>query len=101
MKGRVISFFEIEERVRELAVELESNPLDVDSILEKGKVLPFLIHLCISQMQAVNSNNYPDKNKHYEILQKASQSITYKMNNCTFSEIQSQVNDASKAFGVQ
>ena len=101
MKGRVISFYEIEERMRNLTLELENNPIDEDSILEKGEVLPFMLRLCISQIQAANSKNYPDKNRHYEILQRASESITYKMNDCTICEIQSQVNEAFRAFGVQ
>ena len=101
MKVRVISFFEIEDKMRYLAGELENNSLDVDSIIENGRVLPFMINLCMSQMEALNSENYPDKNRHYEILQKASKLMTYKLNGCTFGEIQSQVNDAYQDFGVQ
>lgn len=101
MKVRVVSFSEIESAIMDLCLELESIPLDVDSILEKGRNLPFLLGLCLSQMQAPNSRNYPDKNKHYEILKMASKSITYKMNTCTLEEIRSQINDASHAFGEQ
>ena len=100
MKSRVISFFEVEERVRDLVVELENKPVDADSIIEKGKVLPFMINLCISQMQAINSNSYPDKDKHHDMLQQASKVIKYKMNTCTYHEIKDQVNTAHRIFGV-
>jgi hypothetical protein len=99
MKIRVVSFSEIESAIMDLCLELESIPLDVGSILEKGQALPVLLRLCISQMQAPNSGTYPGKHKHYEILQIASKSITYKVNTCTFDEIQSQINEASQAFG--
>ena len=101
MQTRVISFFEIEERMKDLILELESTPLDKESVLEKGQSLPFLLHLSISQMQSTNSKNYPGKEKHYEILKRASESITYKMNDCTITQIQRQINEAFKAFGIQ
>lgn len=83
----------------DLCVELESSPLDTDSVIEKGQALPLLLRLCISQMQAPNSGNYPEKNEHYKILNMASKSITYKLNTCTLDEIRSQINEASKVFG--
>lgn len=100
MKTRIISFSEIENRVKDLVAESHRSPLDEKSVLEKGAALPFVLRLCISQMKAGDSASYPGKSKHLKILNAASECITYKTNTCTAEEIRIQVNNACMAFGV-
>ena len=101
MKSRVISFVEVESRFRDLVVELGGRPLDEKLVLEKAAALPFLLRLCISQMNASDSASYPEKRKHFEILTTASEAITYRTNTCTVEEVIAQVNKAYLAFGTQ
>ena len=101
MKARIIGFCEIENRIREVVVELERRPMDEKLVLEKAGELSFLLSLCIGQMKAADAAQYPEKNKHLNILQNASEAITYKMNTCTIEEAKAQVSKAYKAFGVQ
>ncbi len=100
MKVRVLSYYEIEERFKEILTELDRRPLDEESVVEKGGGLIFLLRVCISQMKAPNSTSYPDKSKHLATLEKASAAITYKINACTVEELTTQVNAAYQAFGV-
>lgn len=101
MKARVISFLEVESRFRDLVVELDRRPMDEKLVLEKAAILPFVLRLCISQMNARDSASYPEKSRHLNILNTASESITYKMNTCTLEEVIAQVNKAYMAFGTQ
>ena len=101
MKARVISFFEVESRFRDLVVELDRSPVDKKIVLEKAATLSFVLQLCISQMNASDSASYPEKSRHLEILNTASEAITYKINTCTLEEVITQVNKAYMAFGAQ
>ena len=101
MKSRKIGFFEVEDRIRKVVIELERWPMDEKLALEKAGELPFVLGLCISQMKAGDSAHYPGKSKHLTILQNAAEAITYKMNTCTIEEVKVQVNKAYMAFGVQ
>lgn len=101
MKARKVGFLEIKNSFREVVVEIERRPIDEKLVLEKAGELSFLLNLCISQMKAADAAQYPGKNKHLNILQSASEAITYKMNTCTIEEAKHQVRKAYKAFGVQ
>ncbi len=101
MKTRKIGFFEVEDRIRQVVIELERWPMDEKLVLEKAGELSFVLRLCISQMKAVGAARYPGKSKHLTILQDASEAMTYKMNTCTIEEVKVQVNKAYLAFGVQ
>jgi hypothetical protein len=101
MKIRIISFFEVESRVRDLVEELDRSPVDEKLVLEKAAALLILHRLCIGQMKAGNSASYPEKSNHLNILNIASKSITYKINTCTTEEVMIQVNNAYTAFGAQ
>ena len=100
MKIRVISFSEVEDRIRDVVIELERKPMDEDLVIKKAGELPFILRLCLSQMNAGDAADYKEKSKHLEILQSASNAITYKMNTCTIEEAIVQVNKAFMAFGV-
>jgi hypothetical protein len=100
MKARVLNFLEIEERFRAILTKLEGRPRDEVLIIDMGSQLLFALGVCISQMKAPNSNSYPEKSRHLEILEKASSDITYKINTCTVEEIATQVNSAYRAFGA-
>ena len=100
MKTRIISFSEVENRVRNLVAEFHRRPLGEKLVLKKGAALPVILRLCISQMKAGDSVSYPEKSKHLKILNTASESITYKTNTCTAEEVRIQVNNAYMAFGV-
>jgi hypothetical protein len=101
MKIRIISFHEVESGFRDLLEELDRSPMDEELVLEKAAVLSVVLRLCISQMQAGNSASYPEKSKHLNILNAASESITYKLNTCTTEEVKMQINNAYRAFGAQ
>lgn len=101
MKTRIISFFEVEDRIREVVLELDRKPINEQFVLEKAAELSLVLGLCLSQMEAVNATYYPDKSKHQNILKIAKESITYKSNNCTIEEVTSQVRNAFKAFEIQ
>jgi hypothetical protein len=94
MKARLISFYEIKEKIREVVKELDRRPLNED-----GDLL-FLLGICLSQMKAADAATYPEKDEHLSILQSASEALTYKINACTIEEATIQVNKAYKAFGV-
>ena len=101
MKIRVISFFEVEDKIKEVILELDRRPMDEGLVLTKAGELRFLLGVCLSQMSAVNSADYPEKSKHKKILQSASEDITYKLNSCTIEEATVQVKNAYMAFGEQ
>ena len=101
MKARVVSYSEIEERFKEILIELDRCPLDEELILSKGAQLVFALNVCIGQMKSASSPYYPEKSEHMAALEKASASITYKINKCTVEEISAQAIAAYKAFGVQ
>jgi hypothetical protein len=101
MKARIISFGEVEERIREIVLELERRPIGEKAVLQKASELSFILGLCISQMKAIDASYYPEKNKQLKILQTASEAITYKINTCTIEEAEVQVNKAYRAFGAQ
>jgi hypothetical protein len=101
MKARVLSFYDIEERFKEILTELERRPLDEEHIVEKGSELLLVLGVCISQMKAADSTSYPEKRMHLATLETATAAITYKINTCTVDEVAEQVNAAYRAFGVQ
>jgi len=101
MKIRIIDFYEVEDRFRDVVIELARRPMDEKLVLEKAGQLSMLLRLCISQMKATNAAYYPGKIEHLKILQTASENMTYKINTCTIEEADSQINKAYKAFGVQ
>ena len=101
MKARVLSFFEIEEQFKKLIVKFENEPLDEKLIIEEGNLLLFATGLCISQMKAADSKNYPDKAKHLKILDVALSVITFKLNTSSIDEVVDQINNAYKSFGIQ
>jgi hypothetical protein len=101
LKARIVSYSEIEERFKEILIELERCPLDEEFILNKGAQLIFALNVCIRQMKSANSTYYPEKSEHMAALENASTSITYKINTCTVEEISTQATAAYKAFGVQ
>ena len=101
MKTRIISFIEVEDRMKEVILELDRNLIDEELVLTKSSELSLILRLCISQLKAVDSAYYPEKSKHQKILQNASEAITYKINTCTIEEAKVQVNNAYMAFGVQ
>ena len=71
VKVRIISYSEIMERFREILTELERQPLNEESILEKGAQLAFALDLCVGQMKAARSTSYPEKPAHLAILEEA------------------------------
>ncbi len=101
VKARIISYSEIVERFREILAELEQQPLNEESILDKGAQLAFALDLCVGQMKSAQSTFYPEKRAHLAILEEAQGEITYKINTCTVEEISRQVTVAYKAFGIQ
>ena len=101
MKVRVLRFFEIEEQFKTLIAKFEDEPLDEKFIIEEGNLLLFATGVCISQMRAVDSKNYPDKAKHLKILKHALSVITFKMNTSTVDEVVEQISNAYKSFGIQ
>jgi len=101
LKARIVSYSEIEERFKEILIELERCPLDEEFILNKGAQLVFALNVCLRQMKSANSTYYPEKSEHMAALENASTSITYKFNTCTVEEISTQATAAYKAFGVQ
>jgi hypothetical protein len=101
MKARKLSFFEIEEQFKTLIVKFEDDSLDKDYIIQKGNLLLFTMGLCISQMKAADSKNYPDKAKHLKILEEALSAITFKLNTSTIDEVVDQISSAYKSFGIQ
>jgi hypothetical protein len=64
VKARVLTYYEIEERFKEILTELDLRPLGEESVVEKGGELLFLFGVCISQMKAPNSTSYPEKSNH-------------------------------------
>ncbi len=100
MKTRIIDFFEVESRIRDLVVEIHRSPMDDKLVIEKGAAFPVILRLCISQLTAGNSASYPEKSKHLNILNTASEFIKYKTNTCTTEEIRIQVTNANVAFGA-
>ncbi len=101
VKARIMSYSEIMERFREILAELEQQPLNEESILDKGAQLAFALDLCVGQMKSAQSTFYPEKRAHLAILEEAKGDITYKINTCTVEEISRQVTVAYKAFGIQ
>ncbi len=101
MKARVLSYYDIEERFKEILTELERRPLDEEHIVEKGGELLLVLGVCISQLKAPDSTSYPEKSKHLATLETATAAITYKINTCTVEEVAEQVSAAYRAFGVQ
>ena len=101
VKARIISYSEIVDRFREILTELEQQPLNEESILDKGAQLAFALDLCVGQMKSAQSTFYPEKRAHLAILEEAQGDITYKINTCTVEEISRQVTVAYKAFGIQ
>ena len=101
MKMKVLSFFEIEERFKSILMELEDKSLDEDYIVQQGNMLLFATGVCVSQMKALNSESYPDKRKHVQILEEALSAITFKLNTSTIDEIVEQINVAYRSFGDQ
>ncbi|MCH8070747.1 MAG: hypothetical protein IIA09_02265 [Proteobacteria bacterium] len=101
VKARIISYSEIVERFREILAELEQQPLNEESILDKGAQLAFALDLCVGQMKSAQSTFYAEKRAHLAILEEAQGDITYKINTCTVEEISRQVTVAYKAFGIQ
>jgi hypothetical protein len=97
MKARLISFYEIKEKIREVVKELDRRPL---LVVKMAGDLLFLLGICLSQMKAADAATYPEKDEHLSILQSASEALTYKINACTIEEATIQVNKAYKAFGV-
>ena len=98
MKARLLSFDEIEGRLKEVQIELAQHPVNEDSVLEMGRSIPFMVGLCISQMKAFNAASYPGKAEHVEILENASKLMTYSINTCTMDEIRVQVTNAYNLF---
>ena len=78
-------------------MELEDKSLEVDYKVQQGGTLSFATVTCVSQLKTPNSENYPDKRKHVQILEEALSEITFKLNTSTVEEI----NAAYKSFGVQ
>ena len=101
MKVRVLSFFEIEEKFKTLIVKFEDESLDEQFIIKEGNLLLFATGVCISQMKATDSKNYPDKAKHLNILEEALSAITFKLNTSTVDEVVEQISNAYKSFGIQ
>ena len=101
VKARIISYFEIVERFREILTELERQPLNEELILEKGAQLVFALGVCVAQMKSTRSTVYAEQRAQLTILEVAKGEITYKINTCTVDEISKQVTLAYKAFGIQ
>ncbi len=101
VKARIISYSEIVDRFREILTELEQQPLNEESILDKGAQLAFALDICVAQLKASQSTFYPEKRAHLAILEEAKGEITYKLNTCTVEEISKQITAAYKAFGIQ
>ena len=101
MKVRVLSFFEIEEQFKTLIVKFKDESLDEKFIIKEGNLLLFATGLCISQMKAADSKNYPDKAKHLKILDEALSAITFKLNTSSIDEVVDQISNAYKSFGIQ
>ena len=100
MKARLISFYEIKEKIGEVVKELDRRPLNEELVVKMAGDLLFLLGICLSQMKAADAASYPEKDEHLSILQSASAALTYKINACTIEEATIQVNKAYKAFGV-
>ena len=100
MKARIISFFEVKEKIREVVIELDRRPMNEELVLKMTGELLFLVGICLNQMKAVDSASYPEKDEHLSILQSASETLRYKMNNCTIEEATIQINKAYLAFGA-
>ena len=75
MKVRVLSFFEIEEQFKPLIVKFGDESLDENYIVQEGNLLLFATGVCISQMKAADSKNYPDKARHLKILEEATAAV--------------------------
>ena len=101
MKVRVLNFFEIEEKFKTFIVKFEDKSLDEQFIIQEGNLLLFATGLCISQMKAADSKNYPDKAKHLKILEQALSAISFKLNTSTVDEVVEQISNAYKSFGIQ
>ena len=101
MKVRVLNFFEIEEKFKTFIVKFEDMSLDEQFIIQEGNLLLFATGLCISQMKAADSKNYPDKAKHLKILEQALSAISFKLNTSTVDEVVEQISNAYKSFGIQ
>ena len=101
MKVRVLNFFEIEEKFKTFIVKFEDMSLDEQFIIQEGNLLLFATGVCISQMKAAGSKNYPDKAKHLNILEEALSAITFKLNTSTVDEVVEQISNAYKSFGIQ
>jgi hypothetical protein len=100
MKARIISFSEVENKIREVVTELDRRPLNEELVLKMAGELIFLLGICLSQMKAFDAASYPGKDKHLSILQSASEVLTYKINTCTIEQATIQVKKAYMAFGV-
>ena len=79
MKVRVLSFYEIKEQFNSIILELEDKSLDEEYKVQRGNTLIFATRICVSQMSAPNSENYPEKRKHVQILEEALSAITFKL----------------------
>jgi len=79
MKARIISFFEVKDKIREVVTELDRRPLNEKLVLKMAGELLFLLGICLSQMKAADAASYPEKDTHLSILQSASEAITYKI----------------------
>ena len=101
MKARLLSYYEIEQRFMDLLVEIAQSPMDEETVIEKGSLLAFALGVCLSQMKAPDSPSYPGKNEHIDVLEKASEAITYRINTCAVEEIVTQINIASSMFDLQ
>jgi hypothetical protein len=101
VKARLVGYFEIEDRFKEILTALEQNPLNEQYILDKGAQLVFALNICVGQMKSADSEYYLEKSVHLAIMEQAKRAITYKINTCTIEEISRQVTNAYKAFGVQ
>jgi len=100
LKGRLIGFWEVKDKFKEVTIDLDRRPMDEELVVKKAGELLFLLGVCLNQMKASNAASYPEKDKHLSILQSASEAITYKINTCTIEEVTNQVNQAYMAFEV-
>ena len=100
MTTRIIDFFEVKDKFKEVITDLDRRPVNEELVEKKAVERLFLLRVCLSQMNASNAASYPEKEKHLSILKSASNSTTYKINSCTTEEATTQVNKAYMAFGV-
>ena len=100
MTARIIDFFEVRDKFKEVIKDLDRRPVNEELVVKKAGELLFLLKVCLSQMSASNAASYPEKDNHLSILKSASNAITYKINSCTTEEATTQVNKAYMAFGV-